>query len=200
MVEEKDQNKSSTINGQELIEDRIKFKLHAAEHHLKNLQALEQDYVSISTFEGRIKWEIEIEDFLFQLVGIRDAVLFRINDKIGLKLKNKKVTLDNVETELNAHNKKSLWETIKIFKEHSNWFSALNKLRNQSTHRKLVNIHVAVGTGKRKVYLITDPQTELEPIPYLEDSLQNMKCAIILRGTGWMNIQKYSGSRREGLS
>jgi hypothetical protein len=35
--------------------------------------------------------------------------------------------------------------------------------------------HVAVGTDKRKVYLITDPQTELEPIPYLEDSLQNMK-------------------------
>jgi hypothetical protein len=39
----------------------------------------------------------------------------------------------------------------------------------QSTRRKIINIHVAIGTSRRYEYPITDPQTGLEVIPYLED-------------------------------
>ena len=178
MVKEGHTEKSSSDNGsynaQELIENRVKFKLYAAEHHLKNLKALEKGNESMLHFEGRIKWEVEIECFLSQLVGVRDAILVRINDKMGLKLKSKEAILRNIQIILNALGKTNLLERLKIF-ERSNWFLALNKLRNDSMHRKLINVHIKAGTSEAKVYLITDSQTELEVIPYLNDNLQKMK-------------------------
>jgi hypothetical protein len=175
VIKEGHNEKSIAGNAQELIENRIKFKLYAAEHHLKNLEALEQENEIILRFEGRVKWEIEVECFLSQLVGLRDAILFRINDKMGLKLKKTQVKFTNIKIILNALNKRTLLETIKVFGDKHDWFSVLKELRNQSTHRELTNVRIKPDTSEAKVYIITDSPTELEVIPYLEDSLRKMK-------------------------
>jgi hypothetical protein len=47
-------------------------------------------------------------------------------------------------------------------------FCILKNLRNQGMHISLINIHVRVGSSRNIVSLRTDPQTNLEIIPYLE--------------------------------
>ena len=64
----------------ELLEDRIKFKLFAVDQKFKNLNDLEADMVSLDV-DTRVKWEIIIEDLLSHLIGAKDALLVKINDK-----------------------------------------------------------------------------------------------------------------------
>ena len=94
---------------------------------------------------------------------------------MGLKLKKTQVKLTNIKIILSALNKRTLLETIKVFGDKHDWFSILKELRNQSTHRELTNVRIKPDTSEAKVYIITDSPTELEVIPYLEDSLRKMK-------------------------
>ena len=60
----------STEDARELVEDRIKFKLYSAEHHFRNLKFLEQNEGDISSsLQLRVRWEMEIEPLLSQLIG-----------------------------------------------------------------------------------------------------------------------------------
>ena len=55
----------STEDARELVEDRIKFKLYSAEHHLRNLKFLEQNEGDISSsLQLRVRWEMEIEPLI----------------------------------------------------------------------------------------------------------------------------------------
>jgi hypothetical protein len=45
----------------ELMENRVKLKLYAAEEHLKNLIILEQNGSNMRFFKERVRWEMEIE-------------------------------------------------------------------------------------------------------------------------------------------
>ena len=171
----------NTINSndaQELLEDRVKFKLYTAEQHLRNLRDLEQKNETILSFPGRVKWEMEIECFLSQLIGARDAILVQINEKFGLKLKKEKITLHNVKMILNALDKTNLLQYLNMLTPNKDtWFWSLNKLRNQSMHTELINIQVKHGPDEHgpKVYFVIDQQKRFDIIPYLENGLQKMK-------------------------
>jgi hypothetical protein len=83
-----------------LLEDRIKFKFHAAKEHLKNLKCLEAKGETANAADARVKWEIEIEDLLSHLIGARDALLVRINEKFNLKVKKRDIYLANLTEKL----------------------------------------------------------------------------------------------------
>jgi hypothetical protein len=186
-----------------LLDDRVKFKLYAAEQELNSLKELEKNGLGISSpsFVARLMWEMKIECLLAHLVGSVDALLIRINDKLGLGLEEWEVNLSpknlrKINDELkNISGKGRLLDPLnKAIKRGDNkknppdptgWFWTLKDLRNQGIHRKLINklAHPSffedVNTGESrsdmKVYLITNPQTNLEPIPYLEDSYKKTK-------------------------
>lgn len=61
-----------------------------------------------------------------------------------------------------------------------NYFMAIKKSRNQSTHRRLINVlfHHNTGTGKNdehQVFFVLDLDKNLEVIPFMEASLQKVK-------------------------
>jgi hypothetical protein len=173
-------HKLSSAEAQDLLGDRAKFKLCAAEHHLNNLRSFDQsDNIRIRTSEGRVPWEIEIESFLYHIIGVKDSLLVQINDKLQLKLKEREVGLRNVKMILNTIGKGALLADMKIFESgNDGWFSRVNKLRNQSTHRSLLNLKFSVTVGSSnepKVYFVGGPADELEVIPFLEQIVKNMK-------------------------
>jgi len=68
----------------------------------------------------------------------------------------------------------------------SSCFRILKESRDQSTHRRLIDMQFSqvlyedlnIGTSrsdKPKVFLVADPDKKLEVIPLLEDSLQKQK-------------------------
>jgi hypothetical protein len=95
----------------------------------------------------------------------------KLLEDLNVALKNPKETLEE---------KKKLGEKIAL-EEKECWLWILRDLRNQGLHRSLINKHVRnslfddVNTGKSwssrpRVSLVTNPQTDLEIIPYLQDS------------------------------
>ena len=172
----------------ELIENRMEFKLYAAKQHLKNLRNLEQEGGSIGFSKERVRWEMEIESFLFYVVGVRDSFLVKINDKLGLKLKEEEVYMNTIENKLNHLNEQHLLTDLKNFNT-SSCFRILKESRDQSTHRRLIEVRFSHGlyedlnagtsrSVKPKVFLVADPDKQLEIIPFLEDSLQKVEALL----------------------
>ena len=83
----------SSDDARKLLEDRVQFKLYAAEQHQKNLQDfLDKNGIYMnSSFQSRVYSEIEIESLLSQLVGSVDALLIRINEKPDLGQNEKSI-------------------------------------------------------------------------------------------------------------
>jgi len=180
----------SSEDARNLLGDRVQFKLSAAKQHLKNLQNLDKDGKGInSSFQSRVYSEMEIECLLLQLVGSVDALLFRINDKLGLGLDEKSIysnenTVKTISNKLNTLGKGKLLTELQdaIKSEEQNgvkkrgWLWTLRDLRNRGTHRQLINIQVSVSPSvRRAIYLMTDPPTDLEVLPYLESSINRTK-------------------------
>jgi hypothetical protein len=93
---------------------------------------------------------MNIECLLAHLVGSVDALLVRINGKLGLGLDIKYVNssssrLANINNKLNAAGKDKLLEDLNMAIQPQSWFWILKELRNQGLHRSLINIHVNVG-------------------------------------------------------
>jgi hypothetical protein len=175
----------SEQDARELVQDRIKFKLYTAEHHLNNLKYLEKSGGSMpSSFQSRVQWEMEIDHLLAQLIGAKDALLVLINDRLGLGLDIKEIDLGRITNRLNSINKGTLVANLnKLACQSGSWLWILNDLRNQSMHRGIINIkvhqhlHENINTHKSwddrpKVCIL---QTELEVISYFEESTKNIK-------------------------
>lgn len=166
----------SEEQARELIENRTKFKLYAAQQHLNNLKMLEQKGSSARFFKERIHWEMEIESFLFHLVGVSDSLLAKANDKLKLKLDVGKVRIENMRPLLNKLNEGDLLSNLSKFDEKP-WFSRSRRWRNQVTHITLLSVLFKIDipeNGKPKVFFRDDPKKEMEVIPFLEDALHNV--------------------------
>jgi hypothetical protein len=63
-------------NASDLLNQRIKFKLFAAEQELESLRELEKSGINISSTSDvpRVMWEIKIECILAHLVGSVDSL------------------------------------------------------------------------------------------------------------------------------
>ncbi len=93
-----------------LLEDRIKFKLYAAEQHLNKLKEIDKEHNNI--FIDRVNAEIEIDCFFAQIIGAKDFLLVFINDKLNLGLRIEDVCLLNINYELKKINKQNIIEEL----------------------------------------------------------------------------------------
>jgi hypothetical protein len=115
-----------------------------------------------------------------QLAGSVDALLIQINNKLSLGLienliySNENVIIQIIDR-LNNLGKGGLLTQLLHAVKPREWFWTLKELRNRGIHRKLINIQVAPGGERRIIRLMTDPQTDLEVLPYLNSSFQKVK-------------------------
>jgi hypothetical protein len=175
----------------ELIEDRIKFKLYYAEEHYNQLVNYQEEEGGefLKTFASRVRFEDELECSLAQLIGARDALLFRIREKLRLQLKDKDVHLSNINRKLfHTKNQRLLCELSSLSQD-GFWLDHIIELRNSGIHRtnipirKSITIDANLGSRTttsspwRITFTFEDGQS-LELIPYVKDSIDKMKLLI----------------------
>jgi hypothetical protein len=178
----------SESDASDLLNQRIKFKLFAAEQELESLRELEKSGITISSTSDvpRVMWEIKIECILAHLVGSVDSLLIWVNNKLSLgfdisRIDSSSKRLGKINDALKANGKSRLLDPLNKAvtplapQQLPGWFWTLKELRNQGMYRELIKLNVAVG-GKSNIFrLVTKPQTNLEIIPYLEDSLSQTR-------------------------
>jgi hypothetical protein len=183
----------SSDHAQKLLEDRVKFKLYAAEQHLNELKNIKQKYGSImGPPEIRIKTELEIDCFLAQIIGAKDSLLVQINYKLGLKIPIEDVTLETVNAGLNDINKGYLLEHLNnLASKKTSWLWLLNEIRNHSLHReripRLVHVNIIENANNntshsdQTVHFVENARTKDNPflqkdiILFLHESLDRMR-------------------------
>jgi hypothetical protein len=173
-----------------LLDDRVEFKLYAAEQHLNRLKEIENVYGDIAKYNARIEVEMEVDCFLSQLVGAVDSLLFQINDRLDLGIPTERVNFANVQSALSAKTKKiDLLSPLDRARQRGNWYYMLSELRNQLVYRtclkKVITIH-DFPPKRRQVRFLNvlrefegnpsdDIIMDMEVIQYLEKSLQQVR-------------------------
>jgi hypothetical protein len=149
--------------------DRINFKLHACRQHLRNLQDIELKYNSLTSNDVRISAEMEIDSFLYQMIGTVDSLLFKINDKFGLMIPSHRIEIDKIQSALSAETKSiDLLNDLDRANQYGNWYWTIKQLRNYSLGNSLIS-----EQGFEALANYT--KTNMEIIPYFEQSLQYLE-------------------------
>jgi hypothetical protein len=180
-----------------LLNDRVEFKLYAAEQHLNRLKEIENAYGDIAKDNARIEVEMEVDCFLSQLVGAVDSLLFQINDKLDLGIPADRVSFTNVQSALSAKTKKiDLLSPLDRARQHGNWYYMLTVLRNQLVHKTFLKkvimpIDDLAPSKPRQVRFLNvlgefegnnpfDHFMDMEVTQYLEKSLHQVRELIYL--------------------
>jgi hypothetical protein len=173
-----------------LLDDRVEFKLYAAEQHLNRLKEIENVYGDIAKYNARIEVEMEVDCFLSQLAGAVDSLLFQINDRLDLGIPTERVNFANVQSALSAKTKKiDLLSPLDRARQRGNWYYMLSELRNQLVYRtflkKVIPIHDFPPKRRQARFLNVLREFEgnppdniimnMEVIQYLEKSLQQVR-------------------------
>jgi hypothetical protein len=173
-----------------LLNDRVEFKLYAAEQHLNRLREIENAYGDIAKYNARIEVEMEVDCFLSQLVGAVDSLLFQINDRLQLGVPTELVNFANVQSALSAKTKNiDLLNPLDRARQYGNWYYILSELRNQLVHKtflkKVISIHEMPPPKSRQVRLLNVLREfegnpfgriiEMEVIQYLEKNLHQVR-------------------------
>ena len=181
-----------------LLNDRVEFKLYAAEQHLNRLKEIENAYGDIAKDNARIEVEMEVDCFLSQLVGAVDSLLFQINDRLDLGIPTDRVNFSDVQSALSAKTKKiDLLSPLDRARQHGNWYYILSELRNQLVYRtflkKVIPIHDFPQKPRQVRFLNVLREFEgnpfyhimdMEIIQYLEKSLHQVRELIFsIRGS-----------------
>jgi hypothetical protein len=69
-----------------ILSDRTSFKLYAAQNHLSNLKDIQHKHGHIMG-RRRISAEMELDCYFAQIIGAKDSLLIRINEKVGYMVK-----------------------------------------------------------------------------------------------------------------
>jgi hypothetical protein len=173
-----------------LLNDRVEFKLYAAQQHLDRLKEIENAYGDIAKDNARIEVEIEADCFLSQLVGSVDSLLFQINDRLDLGIPTDRVNFANVQSALSAKTKKiDLLSPLDRARQYGNWYYMLSELRNQLVYKtflkKVIPMHDFPPKPRQVRFLNVLREFEgnppdhvmmdMEVIQYLEKSLQQVR-------------------------
>jgi hypothetical protein len=173
-----------------LLNDRVEFKLYAAEQHLNRLKEIENAYGDIAKDNARIEVEMEVDCFLSQLVGAVDSLLFQINERLDLELPTDRVNFADVQRALSAKTKKiDLLSPLDRARQQGNWYYMLSELRSQLVHRtflkKVISVHNLPPKPRQVRFLNIQREFEggnpfdrvmdMEIIQYLEKNLQQVR-------------------------
>lgn len=165
------------------FQDRVCFKLSAARRFLKQLEELDRKTGGLGN-QSREEVDLNLDCFLYELVGSLDPLLQQINLVFIRSLKPNKVNIKQITQCLPDINK--LREKISnIDNDEKGWFWILREYRNHSAHRRVINWHfdATLGTGKegrdvwlRKLPLDVDSGRADEKIlEYCQNSIERMK-------------------------
>jgi hypothetical protein len=166
-----------------LLEDRIEFKLWAAQRHLDKLEKIEKLYGGIMG-KNRIYAEDELDCYLAQIIGARDSLLTSLNERLKLNIQEDKVTLKTINEELEKRNNQDiLYDLNRLNCDKSSWYWMLGKLRNRSIHvstlRRQAKVNVGAKPSTVKNYLLSPPDynspMDKETIVFLSENLTNMR-------------------------
>jgi hypothetical protein len=175
-----------------LLNDRVEFRLHAAEHHLEQLKEIQSIHGSIAKEQARLEVEMEIDCFLSQVIGAVDSLLYQINNAFDLGVPDKGFSLQQIQSALSAKTKHiSLLNELDEARQPGHWYSVLYELRNQSMHRtflrKVIITHAFEEEPVRIKFLQIqqdiggnpfEHEMNEEIIPYLEKSLEQVRSLI----------------------
>ena len=88
---------------------------------------------------------MEIDCFLSQVVGAVDSLLYLINSRLDLGVRENHVTFQDVQSALSAKTKQiGLLAELDQARQSGNWYSLLSELRNQSMHNSFLKKMVEV--------------------------------------------------------
>jgi hypothetical protein len=173
-----------------LLNDRVEFKLYAAEQHLNRLKEIENAFGDIARDNARIEVEMEVDCFLSQLVGAVDSLLFQINERLDLGIPTDRVNFADVQSALSAKTKKiDLLSPLDRARQQGNWYYMLSELRSQLVHgtflKKVISVHDLPPKPRQVRFLNIHRESEggnpfdrvmdMEVIQYLEKSLQQVR-------------------------
>ena len=188
-----------------LLNDRVEFKLYAAEQHLNRLKEIENAYGDIAKDNARIEVEMEVDCFLSQLVGAVDSLLFQINDRLDLGIPIDGVNFADVQSALSAKTKKiDLLSPLDRARQQGNWYYMLSELRSQLVHRtflkKVISVHDLPPKPRQVRFLNIQREFEggnpfdrvmdMEVIQYLEKNLQQVRELIFSIRTSEPSLQE----------
>ena len=179
-------------NAHRLLNDRVGFRLYAAEHHLNRLKEIRELYGNIAEEHARIAVEMEIDCFLSQAIGAVDSLLYQINTVFDLGVPDNHFSIHAIQSGLSAKTKYiALLNELDNARKPGNWYSILNELRNQSMHRtflkKVIVAHAYSEEPPRIKFLRIQKDIDGNPleyemneeiIPYLESSLEKVSTLI----------------------
>ena len=188
-----------------LLNDRVEFKLYAAEQHLNRLKEIENAYGDIAKDNARIEVEMEVDCFLSQLVGAVDSLLFQINERLDLGIPTDRVSFADVQSALSAKTKKiDLLSPLDRARQQGNWYYMLSELRSQLVHRtflkKVISVHDLPPKPRQVRFLNIQREFEggnpfdrvmdMEVIQYLEKNLQQVRELIFSIRTSEPSLQE----------
>jgi hypothetical protein len=149
--------------------DRITFKLHACRQHLRNLQDIELKYNDLTSNDVRMSAEMEVDSFLYQMIGTVDSLLFKINDKFGLTIPSDRIEIDKIQSALSAETKSiDLLNDLNNANQYGNWYWTIKQLRNYSLGNSLIS-------PEAFEVLANYTKTNMKIIPYFEQSLEYLE-------------------------
>src|ERR671918_661432 len=178
-----------------LLNDKVEFKLYAAEQHLNRLKEIENAYGDIAKDNARIEVEMEVDCFISQLVGAVDSLLFQINERLDLGIPTDRVNFADVQSALSAKTKNiDLLSPLDSARQQGNWYYMLSEIRNQLVYRTFLKKVIIPGHDlpqppkPRQVRFLNvlgefvgknnnrfENIMDMEVIQYLEKSLQQIR-------------------------
>jgi hypothetical protein len=145
------------------LDDRVNFMLFVTKRHLDNLRQLEDRTGSLAGDEVRNQTEIEINELLYRLVGVRDALLQEINTELNLGLPQRDGMLGVVKNQRNqrgANARDMTRETDDTGYNPQNPLWLLVELHNRSEHRSLIVQDTVLVDGQLLRASLIDPRTD----------------------------------------
>ena len=131
---------TSILPTEDFQADRISFKLHACRGHLSNLKDIESKYNDLTLNDIRMGAEMEIDSFLYQMIGTVDSLLFKINDRFGLMIPSDRIEIDKIQSALSAETKSiDLLNDLDMANQYGNWYWTIKQLRNYSLGNSLIS-------------------------------------------------------------
>jgi hypothetical protein len=149
--------------------DRISFKLHACREHLRILKDIELRYNDLALNDIRMSAEMEIDSFLYQMIGTVDSLLFRINDTFSLMIPSDRIEIDKIQSALSAETKSiDLLNDLDRANQYGNWYWTIKQLRNYSLGNSLISEQASEA-------LANYTKTNMKIIPYFKQSLKYLE-------------------------
>jgi len=112
--------------------------------------------------------EMEIDSFLYQMIGTVDSLLFKINETFSLMIPPDRIEIDKIQSALSSETKSiDLLNDLDRANQYGNWYWTIRQLGNYSLGNSLISQQAFEEANYTK--------TNMKIIPYFEQSLESLE-------------------------